>query len=56
MDDQVKIVTRTSMTFVDVLNSVGGLMSIIVVFAVVLISYFQEIIYFTNMVKSMFLY
>ena len=44
------------MTFVDVLNNVGGLMSIIVVFAVVLIQYLQEIIYYTNLVKSMFLY
>ena len=44
------------MTFVNVMQNTGGFMSVIVVIAFVMIQYFQLTIYYTSMVKSMFLY
>eukprot|EP00347_Sterkiella_histriomuscorum_P008262 403345754 len=56
MDDTVKTVSRTTMTFMDALKNTGGFMSVLFVIALNLIQYLQKTIYFTSLVKSLFKY
>ena len=44
------------MTFIDVIQNTGGFMSVVVVIAFVMIQYLQLTIYYTSMVKSLYLY
>ncbi|CDW87692.1 UNKNOWN [Stylonychia lemnae] len=56
MDDQVKTVNRKLMTFLDALGNTGGFMSILFVIAFAMIQYFQKTIYYTSLIKSLFVY
>ena len=56
MDDTVKTVSRTAMTFIDALRNAGGFMSVLFVIAINVIQYLQKTIYFTSLIKSLFKY
>ncbi|CDW80648.1 UNKNOWN [Stylonychia lemnae] len=56
MDDQVKTVNRKLMTILDALGNTGGFMSIIIVVAYAMIQYVQKTLYYTSLVKSLFVY
>ena len=56
MDDQVKTVNRQVTTLIDALKSTGGVMSVVFFLALMLIQYFQKIIYYTSLVKSLYCY
>ncbi|CDW71381.1 UNKNOWN [Stylonychia lemnae] len=56
MDDQVKTVNRKLMTILDALGNTGGFMSIIIVIAYGMISQVQKTLYYTSLVKSLFVF
>ncbi|CDW83536.1 UNKNOWN [Stylonychia lemnae] len=56
MDDQVKTVNRKLMTILDALGNTGGFMSIIIVVAYAMIQYVQKTLYYTSLVKSLFVF
>lgn len=56
MDDEVKTMNRSLMTFMDALKSAGGFMSVAFVGALILVQQLQKTIYFTSLIRSLFKY
>ena len=56
MDEQETTITRTAYTVFDALSALGGMVSVVVGVFSVLVSNLQENMFYTSIIKKMYIY